>query len=259
MSEDNSLLFFLSLKNGILVLVLFMDFKNIIWNKDSYQLFMDYLVSLRDFKYQEFNRKIINTKYVMLGIKIPKLREIAKNIFKGDYKAFLNIVTNDYYELVLIKGLVISLLKDLKELNIYFSSYIELIDNWAICDTFSNSLKIVNNNKEYFINIINDLINKKEEYKVRLGLVLLLDYYVLEEYLDYIFDFINKTNSNLYYINMARAWLLCECFTKYPSITLKYLENNTLDKFTINKTISKINDSYRIDKKLKEYVLKFKK
>ena len=58
---------------------------------------------------------------------------------------------------------------------------------------------------------------------------------------------------------MARAWLLCECFIKYENETLKYLENNNLDKFTINKTISKIRDSFRVDKKTKDYILKFKR
>ena len=236
-----------------------MDLKTIIWNKENYNLFINYLISIKDSKYEEFNHKIIITKYPMLGIKIPKLRSISKEIFKGDYKSFLNIITDNYYELVLIKGLIISYLKDLNELNIYFNSYLDLIDNWALCDTFCNSLKIVNNNKEYFLNIINNLVNSKKEYYIRVGLVLLLNYYVEEQYLDYIFNIITKTNSNFYYVNMARSWLLCECFTKYSNITLKYLETNTLDKFTINKTISKIKDSYKVSKELKEYVLKYKK
>ncbi len=58
---------------------------------------------------------------------------------------------------------------------------------------------------------------------------------------------------------MAMAWLLCEVFVKYPDITLKYFENNKLNKFTINKSISKIRDSYRVSKEIKDYILKFKK
>ena len=58
---------------------------------------------------------------------------------------------------------------------------------------------------------------------------------------------------------MAKSWLICECFTKYPSKTFEFFKTNTCDKFTINKAISKIRDSYRVNKQLKTEVLKYKK
>ena len=57
---------------------------------------------------------------------------------------------------------------------------------------------------------------------------------------------------------MAQAWLLCELFIKYREETLDYLNNHKLNKFTINKTISKIHDSYRVSKEDKEYLNKYK-
>ena len=41
--------------------------------------------------------------------------------------------------------------------------------------------------------------------------------------------------------------------------TLKYLEHNKLNKFTINKAISKCRDSFRISAQDKELLLKYKK
>ncbi len=235
-----------------------MDLKSINWNRD-YNLFIEYLFNIRDIKYKEFNSKIITSKYEILGIRSPILKNMAKEIFKGDYASFLVMEDYRYYEIIMLKGLVLGLIKDISELEKYFDSYLNLIDNWALCDSFCASLKIVNKNKEYFLNIIDGLINSKEEYRVRVGLVLLLDFYVEEKYLDYIFLGINKTTSNLYYINMARAWLLCECFIKYQDYTLNYLDNNELDKFTINKAISKIRDSFRVEKEKKEDILKYKR
>ncbi len=236
-----------------------MNLKEINWNKKTYQEFINYLISIKNHKYQEFNTKIINTKYPMLGIKVPILKNIAKEISQGNYQAFLKNSSTNYYELVMLTGLVIGTIKDLNELNIYFLDYISLIDNWALCDTFCASLKIVNKHKEYFQKIINNLINTKQEYYVRVGLVLLLNYYVSEEYLSYIFNILDTINSDLYYINMAKAWLLCECFIKFESTTLVYLEHHNLNQFTINKSISKIKDSKRVSKEMKEYINKFKK
>ena len=57
-----------------------------------------------------------------------------------------------------------------------------------------------------------------------------------------------------YYVRMAIAWLVAECFIKYPEITLGYLKVSQLPKWTFNKAISKICDSYRVDEEMKEIV-----
>ena len=61
----------------------------------------------KDLKYKEFNSKIISTKYPMIGVKTPILKNIAKEISKKDYKTFLQNKNTDYYETVLIEGFVI--------------------------------------------------------------------------------------------------------------------------------------------------------
>ena len=58
---------------------------------------------------------------------------------------------------------------------------------------------------------------------------------------------------------MAEAWLVCELYTKFPKETKKYILNNNLNKFTQNKAISKIHDSYRVSAEEKEMLNKFRK
>ena len=58
---------------------------------------------------------------------------------------------------------------------------------------------------------------------------------------------------------MAEAWLICEMYIKYPKEIKKFLENNNLNKFTQNKAISKIHDSYRVSKEEKELLKILKK
>jgi hypothetical protein len=62
-----------------------------------------------------------------------------------------------------------------------------------------------------------------------------------------------------YYVNMINAWLICELFIKKREETIEFLKDNKLNKFTINKAISKCRDSYRVSKEDKEMLLKFKK
>ena len=236
-----------------------MDFKNIIWNRDTYNNFINYLKSISENFYKEFSEKITFTKYEILGIRLPKLRSIAKEISKSDYKSFLKICKSTYYEEVMIKLLVIANIKDIDELMIYFDDAVNLIDNWALCDTFCNSLKLINKNKDYFLTKIDELINSNKTYHIRVGLIILLCFYVEEDYLDLIIKYLDNIKSDEYYVNMAEAWLICEIFIKYENIGLKYLEHNHLNKFTVNKAISKIRDSYRVSEYMKDAILKFRK
>ena len=230
------------------------------WSKKNYQEFLNYLSSLKDSKYLEFNQKIITTSFEMLGIRIPLLRKIAKEISKGNYQEFLKNTLNIYYEEIMIKGLVIANEKDIATLKENIIEYLDYIDNWAICDTFCNSLKIIKKEPEEFWDFLCNLITTKAEFKIRLVLVIFLNYYLNDKYISKIFKILPNIKTNFYYVNMSMAWLLCESFIFYPSQTYDFFKNNKLNPIIIKMTINKINDSYRIkDKQKKEInVLKSK-
>ncbi len=229
------------------------------WNNEKYKEFINYLESIKDEKYRDFhNNLVLNSKYNILGIRLPILRKISKEISKSNYADFLNISENYYYEEVMLQGLVISNIKDEKIFNKYHKEHIKKIDNWALCDTYCNSIKIVRKYEDKYFEEALKLSVYKDEFISRTGLIIILSHFVKKENLNSIFETLNNIKSDKYYINMAEAWLLCDLFIKYKEETLKYLETHKLNKFTINKTISKIHDSYRISTTDKEYINKFK-
>ena len=229
-----------------------------VWNKDSYKEFINYLLSLKDDKYKEFNKSIVlNSKYEMIGIRVPIVKDIAKKI--KDIDEFLKYSGNKYHEEILLQGLVISRIKDEEKFYKYYKEYIKKIDNWALCDTFCSSIKIVRKYENKYFNESIKLSLNDKEFVSRVGLVTILDHFINKENLDIIFNTLNSINSDKLYINMAEAWLVCEIYTKYPNKTLKFIKNNKLNKFTQNKSISKIRDSYRVSKEEKEELIKYKK
>lgn len=232
---------------------------NINWNKDSYQEFREYLKSIGEEDYKLFNSKIITTKYPMLGIRLPILRKLAKEISKGNYKSFLECASSTYYEEVMIILLVISNIKKKDEFLKYFYPSLDLIDNWALCDSFCSNMKIVLKNKIEFLEIIKKLVSSNKTYDIRVGIVLILNYYIEEDYLKTIFDILDNIKSEEYYVSMAEAWLVAEIFIKYSKAGEKYLKNNKLNSFTVNKAISKIRDSYRVKEEVKDGILQYKK
>jgi 3-methyladenine DNA glycosylase AlkD len=134
------------------------------WNKEHYKEFIKYLLNLQDIKYKEFHSSLVlNSKYEMIGIRVPVMRDVAKKIAKSNIEEFLEYAQNKYYEEVMIQGLVISHIKDEKLFYKHFIEFIKKIDNWAICDSFCSSIKIVRNFEEkYFKEAIKMSLNREE-------------------------------------------------------------------------------------------------
>lgn len=225
------------------------------WNKENYKKFIGYLISIKDEKYKDFHSSLVlNSKYEMIGIRIPIMRKIANEISKTDIEEFLKHSQNKYYEEIMIQGLVISNIKDEEIFYKFFKNHINKIDNWALCDSFCNSIKIVKKYEEKYFPLAIEMSLNEKEFISRTGLVIILSHFVEEKYLKEIFNTLNKINSDEFYINMAQAWLICDLYIKYPKETLKFIKQNNLNKFTHNKAISKIHDSYRVSKEDKEYL-----
>lgn len=234
-----------------------MKFSNLIWDNNNRKKYIKYLESLEDLEYKNFHSGIANTKVDIIGIRMPILRTIAKYINSGNIDDYLKEVDTDYYESIMIYGLVLSKCNESYIVK-YMDNYISLIDNWAICDTFCSSMKIVDKKLgKYWIYFVG-LIDLNKEFQTRVSIVMMLNYYLNDNYIDRVLDIVCNIKCDSYYINMAISWLLSVAIINYKDKVLSLLESNKLSKFVQNKTISKIRDSYRIDKDIKEYVNKFR-
>lgn len=222
------------------------------WTKEDYNEFLEYLYSFADTKYREFQSKLTyNTN--IIGIKVPILKDISKNISKGNFLSFINFVTTNTYEEWLIFGLIIGYSKiDFKDKLNLLDKYIIGIDNWASCDIACANMKDFKKNMSIGYEYILKKIESNDCFSVRVGIVLLISFYINEDYLEKIFDICDSIKSDEYYVKMAVSWLISICYIKYPNDTLKYLNHNKLDKFTHNKAIQKIIESKRISKEEKD-------
>ena len=207
------------------------------------------LLSLKDEKYREFNSKLLPNIDNVLGVRVPDLRKLAKELSKGDWQ---NYKDNLYYEEIMIQGLVIGYAKlEPKNRLELLRKFIPKVDNWATCDIVCSNLKFIKQNKELVWEFIQPYLNSDKEFEIRFGVVILLNYFVEDEYIDRVLSILDKIKHDGYYAKMAVAWALSVCFVKYWDRTFKFFTNSNLDKWTYNKTIQKTCESYRIsqDKK----------
>lgn len=232
-----------------------MNLENCIWNKKTYQEFKNYLYTLKDPVYFDFHAKLIREKETLIGIRTPILKEIAKKISKNNPFDFLKLVEHDTYEETLIHGLILGYLKiDFINLVDLLDSFLPFIHNWAVNDITCANLKVWKTHLDEGYPIILNYLKNSNPWIVRFGLVLLLDFYVNDTYIDSILKLCPTIKGDNYYVGMANAWLLSICYIHYPEKTLHLLKQNILDDFTQRHALQKIIESTRVTKEQKEYI-----
>lgn len=218
------------------------------------------IYELADEKYKDFHSRLCPGTTNIVGVRTPVLRNYAKELNrKYSLNELLKEIDDTLYEEIMLQGMLIGLSKNIEEVLKYTRTFIPKIDNWAICDVFCAGLKITKKYKKEMWNFIQKYLNSDKEFEIRFGIVIILDYYIDEEYLDKNFEIFQKIKNDNYYVKMAIAWAISICLIKYYDRTIKYLEKAKLDNWTYNKSIQKAIESYRISDEQKEYLRKMKK
>jgi 3-methyladenine DNA glycosylase AlkD len=220
------------------------------------------LLDLSEVKIAEMNAQVNpHTKYKMLGIRIPILRKKAKELVKEyELKELLDNIEEEYYDEVLLKGLIIGYSKiDVEDKLKAIKYYLPKIDSWGLTDSFIPTLKIKENELKKYWEFILPYTKSKKEFDVRFSIIMMLDYYLIDNYIDKVIEMLDDIKHDGYYVKMAIAWTLCEIGIKYNDKFMKYINSCNLDKFTYNKTLQKLIESYRISDKQKELFRKMKR
>lgn len=228
------------------------------WSQNDYGEFVEYLKTLADEKYKKFSDGLSPDTEFSFGIRIPVLRQLSKDIAKGNYAEFISCKTGAYREEIMLKGLVMSLVKcDFPEMFSYIKEYADMIVSWETSDIVS--FKGLKKHLGEMWNEIDYFIYNKNPWVVRYGFKILMDFYLTDEYIGGVLRYVNSVNSDFYYVQMMQAWLIATAAAKQRDKTFMFLANNDLNAKTQNMAIRKIRDSFRISEEDKESVLKLQK
>jgi 3-methyladenine DNA glycosylase AlkD len=205
--------------------------------------------------YKLFTQKLLkNDKINVLGVRIPKLRQIAKK-YREKAEELINL-PDEFYEVTFVKLCAVAYLPYDRYTSL-LDECVKRIDNWCTCDSFI--AKCVENNRDDFLKYVDKYLSESGEFYQRFALVCLLHYYVEEKYLPKIFECVNRADTSLFYVHMAAAWLIAEVLAKHYDKGVEYLLSGTLDKRTHNKAIQKATESYRISEEDKKYLKTIKR
>lgn len=202
--------------------------------------------------YRAFSASLLPGVEPILGVRLPALRKLARQISKGDFRAFL---AQDmyYFEEYMLHGFVLGCaVMPLKERFERIAAFVPKIDNWSVCDSFCSSLKFAKEFHTETWEFLLPYVTSKREYELRFGIVMLLFYYLEPEYIDRVLEILSGVRHEAYYVKMAVAWALSMAYVAFPQKTRSVVSPDRLDSFTYEKTLQKIIESRQITDEVRQ-------
>ena len=195
---------------------------------------------LNEEKYRQGHIRIINALpgRRILGLHLPEMKQVAKELAKlPDASTIIHAFEEGHakdrfgltYEETLIWGLTINALKcPLDERFQLLRTYIPVLDNWAVCDSFCCNAKwAIKVPSQTLWEFLLPYFQSKQEFEVRFAIVMAMCYLLKGEWLTFVFQELEKINlpsihseylslHTPYYVRMGIAWLLATSLAKYP-------------------------------------------
>ena len=212
------------------------------------------LKALQDKEYLKFHLNIVPNiqEERIIGVRVPQIRNLAKDLTKEEIDSFLDDLPHYYQEENMLHAILLSNIKDVNEALERLNAFLPYVDNWAVCDTIKP--KAFKKNDKRIIEEIRKWIASSHTYIARYGIVALFTFFMDDNYEKDYLDLPLTAISDDYYVNMAIAWFYQVALVKHYDDAVVYLETNRLNDFVHNKTISKCHDSYRLSNEIKEYL-----
>ena len=210
--------------------------------------------------YAAFNQRIVNTKMPVIGVRVPDLRrlarELAPDMSAADISKLLT-VQNESFDYVLLCGLLIThaRLDDQTTIDLV-KQYLPRVDSWAHIDTFVEKKRRFAG--EIWWDFALECLQNEAEFTVRYGVVSLMTNFLDEAHIDQVFAALRGIKHDGYYVKMVLAWLYATAAVHFFELTLAELENEHIDAWTCNKAYQKMRESRRFTPEQQEIILKNK-
>lgn len=227
---------------------------------DAVSIVREKLFELADEKYKAFHCKLIPTvdEENVIGVRTPALRAYAKSLKNTELaEEFLQALPHGYYDENNLHGFLLEQIKDYDKLIPMLEAFLPYVDNWATCDLMSP--KVFKKHTDELLAHIKRWLASDKIYTVRFGLEMLMSYYLDERFSPEYLALCADVKSEEYYVNMMRAWFFATALAKQYEAAVVYIENNSLDIWTHNKSIRKAIESNRITQEQKDYLRTLKR
>ena len=217
-------------------------------------------LSLDNEEYAKFNKRIVNTQQNMLGVRMPDLRMVAKNLAKDktmdDVDSLFGLIDKKTYEEVMLVGMMIGYAKlpDSEKIKL-MKKYLNLVDSWAQIDSITTRKM----NTEQWWDFAKSCLKSSKEFVVRFGVIAMMDNFLTDEKINQVFKALTTVKHDGYYVKMSLSWLYATAAVKYYEQTLAEVNRPGLDPWTRKKSLTKMLESYRFTDEQKAEIRELRK
>ena len=224
---------------------------------------------LREEKYRQGHIRIINALpgRRILGLHLPEMKQVAKELVRqADAREVLHAFGQEHqanrfglaYEETLVWGLTINALKCTPDERLdLLRSYVPVLDNWAVCDSFCCNAKwALKLPPQDLWAFLIPYYHSQREFEVRFAIVMSMCYLLKEEWLSPVFEELQRIDLSAirseythlpspYYVRMGIAWLLATALAKYPDETRSFVNASSLTEDVKRLYARKARESFR--------------
>ena len=215
------------------------------------------LFKYQDKQYGDFSAKLVPTlpREAFIGVRSPSYKNIIREIaaIPGSVKEdFLTDLPHKYHEENCLQIALINKIKNYDECITALEQFLPYINSWAISDGLNPP--ILKKNRHQLLPKLVQWIGDDATYTKRVGMLLLMKYFLDDDYKPEYLEMPASIRSNEYYVNMMTAWLFAEALVKQWDTAISFIQNKKLDTWTHNKAIQKACESFRVSPEHKEYL-----
>ncbi|MGN0613967.1 MAG: DNA alkylation repair protein [Porcipelethomonas sp.] len=208
-----------------------------------------------------YYKKLVPGAKPCYGVKVPELRKLARKIAKENYREFLDSSQFLSFESEMLHAFVIGYASDdIETILGYFMDFVPCVHDWSVSDALCQTFTISRKYPERVFAALTELSGSRNEFEVRVVAVTLMSHFLNDVYIDRVISVLDNLHTEKYYAQMGVAWAVATVMAKFPDRCTEYMKpgNNNLDKFTYNKAIQKMTESYRVTDEIKEMMKKLK-
>lgn len=192
----------------------------------------------------------------ILGVRMPRLRQLAKEAGKTPCGEFLAALPHRYYEEDNLHALLVMQEREFSRAVEQVDRFLPYVDNWATCDLLKPP--VFRKHREALLPHIRRWLESGRTYTVRFAVKMLMDFYLDDAFAPAYPAMVAQIVSEEYYVNMMRAWYFATALAKHYDAVLLYLTERRLDSWTHRKTIQKAVESFRIPPERKAQLKKLR-
>ena len=216
------------------------------WNENDGKNFTAYISTLSKGEAAcEREKRILNCTRECLAIGAPAVSDLAAEIFKGNYKSFLDLKLFDNTALTAVYAKILCKISDFNEFVHYLTPYLDDADGWYSTDGVK--YKGAKKHPQELFDLIEKYAASVKTFYRRMAVIFAFNFAADKSFENRLTALISSLkNEKEYYVNMAVAWLTCELVIKNRDFGMDTICGDTLNDFAKNKAILKCCDSFRI-------------